>query len=63
MAKYGIEMILETTSQYKTVKLSVSDCCSSKEAEKEMANWIATKKTLMENVVNKKVVDLVLEIE
>ena len=61
MTKYGIEMILETTSQYKTVKLSVSECETKAEAEKELADWIATKKVLMENEVNSKVVEMVME--
>ena len=60
MTKYGLEMILETTSQYKTVKFSVSDCDSKEEAENEMLKWLDKKTELMGNIVNRKVVQLVL---
>ena len=61
MTKYGIEMILETTSQYKTVKLSVTDCDSPEDAEKELYGWIAVKTSLLKNEVNRKVVEMVME--
>ena len=61
MSKYGIEMILETTSQYKTVKLSVMDCETKEEAEAELTRWLLKKKTLIENEVNSKVIEMVME--
>ena len=61
MTKYGIEMILETTSQYKTVKLSVTDSGTKDEAEKELDAWISKKSTLLGNEVNRKVVEMVME--
>lgn len=61
MTKYGIEMILETTSQFKNVKYIARECKSFKEAEDDLKKYIKTKKELMKNVVNIKTVEMVME--
>ena len=55
MCKYGLEMVLET-EPYKTVRLSVTECDTKAEAERELKEWLEEKPELVEQAANKRVI-------
>ena len=61
MPEYGMEMILETESQYKTIKLQVGKLKSPDEAEAAMKDWIDKHPQLLKKSVNKEIRHLVFE--
>jgi len=61
MPEYGMEMILETQSQYKTIKFSVGKLESPEKAEAAMKDWIDQHPQLLKKSVNQEIHHLVFE--
>ena len=61
MTEYGIELVLETENQYRTVKFSVAKEPTPEEAEKKLDAWIKKHPKLLKKAINKDIHTLVFE--